>query len=75
MLADKKIAIVYDRVNTSFGGAEKVLLALQKIYPQADLFTSVYDAKKLSGQKLLKSPLVFYKKFLWPKAFIAILRH
>ncbi len=36
------IAIIYDRVNT-FGGAERVLLSLHKLYPEAPLFTSVYD--------------------------------
>ena len=48
MLADKKIVLVYDRVNTAFGGAENVLLALKKLYPQADLATSVYRAKTAS---------------------------
>jgi glycosyltransferase involved in cell wall biosynthesis len=43
MNSNPKTAIVYDWVNTSHGGAEQVLLALQKIYPQADLVTSLYD--------------------------------
>lgn len=37
-----KVAIVYDRVN-KWGGAERVLMALHKIYPKAPLYTSVYD--------------------------------
>ncbi len=37
-----KIALVYDRVN-KWGGAERVLLALHKIFPHAPLFTAVYD--------------------------------
>jgi len=37
-----KIALVYDRVN-KWGGAERILLALHKIWPQAPLYTSVYD--------------------------------
>lgn len=37
-----KIAFVYDRVN-KFGGAERVLLALHQIWPDAPLYTSVYD--------------------------------
>ena len=37
-----KVALVYDRVN-KFGGAERVLLALHKIFPEAPLFTLVYD--------------------------------
>lgn len=42
-----KVALVYDRVN-KWGGAERVLLALHKIYPEAPLFTSVYSKKKAS---------------------------
>lgn len=36
-----KIALVYDRVN-KFGGAERILLALHELWPDAPLFTSVY---------------------------------
>ena len=46
-----KTAIVYDRVN-KWGGAERVLLALHEIYPDAHLFTSVYSAKKASWAKV-----------------------
>ena len=42
-----KVAIVYDRVN-KWGGAEKVLLALNEMFPEAPLYTAVYDAKKAS---------------------------
>src|SRR3990167_9276602 len=38
-----KTALVYDRVNT-WGGAERVLLALHKLFPDAPLYTAVYDA-------------------------------
>lgn len=37
-----RIALVYDRVN-KFGGAERVLTALHEIWPEAPVFTSVYD--------------------------------
>lgn len=40
-----KIAIVYDRVN-KWGGAERVLLVLHKMFPEAPLYTSVYNPKK-----------------------------
>ena len=40
-----KVAIVYDRV-TKFGGAERVLLALHEIFPNAPLYTSIYNNKK-----------------------------
>lgn len=41
------VAFVYDRVN-KWGGAERVLLALHKIWPDAPLFTAVYDKKRAS---------------------------
>ena len=41
-LSNSKIALVYDRVN-KWGGAERVLLALHEIFPNAPLFTAVYD--------------------------------
>ena len=37
-----KIAFVYDRVN-KIGGAERVLTALHELWPEAPLYTSVYD--------------------------------
>ena len=40
-----KVALVYDRVN-KFGGAERVLLTLHEIFPDAPLYTSVYDKKR-----------------------------
>lgn len=46
-----KIALVYDRVN-KWGGAERVLLSLKKIFPDADLFTSVIDCKGASWAKV-----------------------
>jgi glycosyltransferase involved in cell wall biosynthesis len=40
-----KVALVYDRIN-KWGGAERVLLALHKLFPKAPIFTSVYSPKK-----------------------------
>lgn len=40
-----KVAIVYDRVN-KWGGAERILLTLKKIFPYADLYTSVLNKDK-----------------------------
>lgn len=48
-----KVAIVYDRIN-KWGGAERLLLALQKIFPSADLFTSVYNPEKTPWAKSFK---------------------
>lgn len=42
-----KVALVYDRLN-KWGGAERVLLALHKIFPKAPLFTSVYSREGAS---------------------------
>lgn len=39
------VALVYDRVN-KWGGAERVLLALHEVWPDAPLFTAVYDADR-----------------------------
>jgi glycosyltransferase involved in cell wall biosynthesis len=36
------VALVYDRVN-KYGGAERVLEALHKLWPDAPLYTAVYD--------------------------------
>lgn len=39
-----RTAIVYDWVN-QWGGAERVVLSLSKIYPNSDLYTSIFDPK------------------------------
>jgi glycosyltransferase involved in cell wall biosynthesis len=43
-----KIAIVCDWL-TNFGGAEKVILALHQLFPQAPIYTSVYNKEKMHG--------------------------
>ncbi len=40
-----KLAVVYDRANTHFGGAERLLKAIGQFFPETDLFTSVTDKK------------------------------
>lgn len=40
-----KVAIFYDWLN-QWGGAEKVLQSILQLYPQADLYTLVYDPSK-----------------------------
>lgn len=45
-----KVALVYDRVN-KWGGAERVLLALHRMFPNAPLYTSVYDKEKAKWAK------------------------
>ncbi len=44
-----KIAIVHDYLN-QFGGAERVVSALHEIFPDAPIYTSIYDEKKLPEQ-------------------------
>lgn len=51
MSTEQKIAIVYDRVN-KFGGAERVLLVLHEMFPEAPLYTSVYDPRNALWAKV-----------------------
>lgn len=62
-----KVALVYDRVN-KWGGAERVLLALQELFPHAPLFTSVYNKKKASWAKLF----TVYSSFLQKLPYASI---
>lgn len=41
-----KVALVHDQLQ-EFGGAERVLVTLKKIYPDADVYTSFYSPQKL----------------------------
>lgn len=61
-----KVALAYDRVN-KWGGAEAVLLALHRLYPDAPLFTSVYDPKKAPWASVLKVHPSFLQKLPIPK--------
>lgn len=40
-----RVAIVYDRVNTEYGGAEFLLTLIHQAIPEAPLFTSVWHAR------------------------------
>ncbi len=44
-MSSPKIALIYDKVNTPYGGAENVLAALHEVFPDAPLFTTVYGRK------------------------------
>lgn len=57
-----KVAIVYDRVN-KWGGAERVLLALHELFPEAPLYTSVYYKKGAKWAKVFKVKTSFLQKF------------
>jgi glycosyltransferase involved in cell wall biosynthesis len=54
-----KVALVYDRVN-KWGGAERVLLTLHEIFPDAPLFTSVYDQKNANWAKIFSEIIPSY---------------
>ena len=43
-----KVAILHDYLN-QFGGAERVLQSLVELFPQADLYTLLYDEEKTLG--------------------------
>lgn len=56
-----KVALVYDRVN-KFGGAERVLLAIKKVFPDAPLYTLVYDAPSAPWAKNFQVIPTFFNK-------------
>lgn len=64
-----KVALVYDRVN-KWGGAERVLLTLHEMFPEAPLYTSVYNQKTAGWAKVF--PKV-YTSFL--QEFLLARRH
>jgi glycosyltransferase involved in cell wall biosynthesis len=43
-----RVAFVHDYL-TQYGGAERVLLEMHKLYPHAPIFTSLYDAGRFNG--------------------------
>lgn len=52
-----KVALVYDRVN-KIGGAERVITALHQVFPDAPLYTAVYNrstARWADGLKVIPS--------------------
>lgn len=57
-----KIALVYDWVN-KFGGAERILLALHEIWPQAPLFTAVYHPPSAPWAAGFQIKTSFLQKF------------
>src|SRR3989344_6811771 len=68
-----KVALVHDYLN-QFGGAERVLEALLKIFPDAHLYTLLYDRertgdrfeKKLTGTRFLNFEFVnrYHRPFI-----------
>lgn len=74
-MAKPRVAIVHDWL-TNMGGAEPLVLELHKLYPDAPIYTSVYDKEKMTAfadcdvrttylQKVLPK-FLRYKHVLWP---------
>ena len=59
-----KLAFVYDRLNTRYGGAEYLIKLLLDAYPEAPIFTSVYhpQAKWVDESRVKTS---FLQKISW----------
>lgn len=53
-----KIALVHDQLR-EFGGAERVLISLKKIFPEADIYTATYNQNTLGkhGEIFKKWPI------------------
>jgi glycosyltransferase involved in cell wall biosynthesis len=79
-----KLAIVHDYLN-QFGGAERVVLALHEAFPDAPVFTSIYDKKRMPSEfkeidirttfmQFLPGIMRHYKPYLpiYPLAFRSI---
>lgn len=77
----KKIALVHDYLN-QFGGAERVVSVLHRIFPEAPLYTSIYDRQKMprefekieikvSFMQYLPFVMQKFRAYFWlyPKAF------
>lgn len=57
-----KVALVYDRLN-KWGGAERVLLNLHKIFPKAPLYASVYNRERAKWAEIFNVRTSFLQKF------------
>ncbi|MDQ3008146.1 MAG: glycosyltransferase [bacterium] len=57
-----KVALLYDWLTTQHGGAEQVLLALHTAFPDAPLFTSVYNERSASWAIVFKVRTSFLQK-------------
>ena len=74
-----KIAIVHDYLIT-FGGAERVLVALHEMYPEAPIYVSIYRkkllgkfAEKFKNAKIIQAPfgfIPFAERLISPLRFL-----
>lgn len=56
-----KIALIYDRVN-KFGGAERLLLSLHRLFPESPIFTLVHEPETSAWAKGIKVIPTFLNK-------------
>lgn len=63
---DAKVALVFDWM-TNPGGAEKVNLVLHKMFPEATIFTSVFNHEKVKGFENAKIKTSFIQKMPFAK--------
>jgi len=66
------IAIVHDWLS-EFAGADKVLFQLKQIYPDADIYTSIYDPKKVPQFAKYKVYTTYLQKFPLSKKLRSIM--
>jgi glycosyltransferase involved in cell wall biosynthesis len=63
-----KVAIVHDWLNTKFGGAENLVVELAKLYPEAPIFTLLYDHEvvgdRIAPERIRSSRLQNYPGWL-----------
>jgi glycosyltransferase involved in cell wall biosynthesis len=59
-----KVALIYDRIN-KFGGAERVLQTLSRIYPEAPIYTLVHNPKTSSWTNSTKIIPTFFNRLKW----------
>lgn len=61
-LSDLAVAFVYDKATTPYGGAEQVIKSLHSIFPNAPLFTSVFNKNALNWAKGMEIQPSFLQK-------------
>jgi len=62
-----KVALVYDRLN-KFGGAEQVLINLHRLWPEAPLYTAVYQPEGAPWAKVFSHVIPSFLQHLpWAK--------
>ncbi|MBN1325621.1 glycosyltransferase [Candidatus Falkowbacteria bacterium] len=56
-----RVALLHDYLNQA-GGAERVLMALTELFPEAPIYTLIYDKKRLAGFENKKIKTSFLQK-------------